>query len=182
MNLTREETIKLHRALWRWLSENPMKQKRDWPGWELFPDIPCNCFLCVYTGRGAYPNCSICPVEFKANEHIKGTIGYCLGGLYAEWDLAKLPEERSRIAALIRDLPERKHINRCPEDKVEVIQTIVLQFQKAETTCVIESKKLGTFIGKAKCHPDDKWDENIGKKLAFGRAVQKFAEFQPEGY
>jgi len=46
MELTREEAIRLHRELWGWLAENPMKTKQEWPEWGLYPgmragDLPC---------------------------------------------------------------------------------------------------------------------------------------------
>lgn len=35
-----------------------------------------------------------------------------------------------------------------------------------------------TFTGKAVCNPEDQWNEELGKKIAFNRAVQKvYASF-----
>lgn len=38
---------------------------------------------------------------------------------------------------------------------------------------VDELEMPNTFIGKAVCSPDDKWDEEIGKMIAFSRAKDK---------
>lgn len=141
MKLTREEAIRLHRELWGWLAENPMKDKLDWPGWhEKFDNRKSDCFLCEYAGfDGVFSKCENCPVVFVENTYIKGTIPYCLGGLFSQWYYASAPEERSRLAALIRDLPEKKveskpkfkvgdrvrvkedYSNHCPEPKTVVI-------------------------------------------------------------
>ena len=115
MKLTKEEAIKRHRELWGWLAENPMKEKTDWPGWERYDAALNDCFLCEYVLKSQKNDsnglsiCDYCPVEFKeTNGYPKGTVGYCLGGLFSRWDRAIEPKERSRIASLIRDLPEKK--------------------------------------------------------------------------
>lgn len=36
-----------------------------------------------------------------------------------------------------------------------------------------ELRMPGTFIGKAVCSPDDEWDEEVGKMIAFSRAKDK---------
>ena len=115
MKLTKEEAIKRHRELWAWLAENPMKDKLDWPGWKRYDVALNDCFLCEYALKSPKNDfnglsiCDYCPVEFDAIEDCpKGTVGYCLGGLFSRWDMAIEPKERSRIASLIRDLPEKK--------------------------------------------------------------------------
>ena len=35
IKLSDEERISLHRELWLWCSENPDKDKTDWPNWEM---------------------------------------------------------------------------------------------------------------------------------------------------
>lgn len=115
MKLTKKEAIKRHRELWGWLAENPMKEKTDWPRWERY-DAPLNgCFLCEYALKSKKNDsnrlniCDYCPVEFKeTNDYPRGTFGYCLGGLFIRWLWATNPKERSRLASLIRDLPEKK--------------------------------------------------------------------------
>lgn len=104
MKLTREEAVKLHRELWGWLAENPMRQKTDYPG---FRDerIMKYCYLCEYTSF----TCEKCPVEWdKTHEPpaISSDIP-CMASYFDDFLRATTPEERSRLAALIRDLPEK---------------------------------------------------------------------------
>jgi hypothetical protein len=114
MKLTKEEAIKRHRELWGWLAENPMKEKTDWPGWERYDAALNDCFLCEYVLKSQKNDsnrlsiCDYCPVWFKENGFNRGTVSYCLGGLFYGWEVATNLEERSRLAALIRDLPEKK--------------------------------------------------------------------------
>lgn len=107
MKLTKKEAIKRHRELWGWLAENPMKDKLDWPGWERYDAALNDCFLCEYTSN-KFSKCEHCPVWFKENGFDRGTVPYCLGGLFYRWEVATNLEERKRLAALIRDLPEKK--------------------------------------------------------------------------
>jgi hypothetical protein len=130
MKLTKKEAIKRHRELWGWLAENPMKEKRDWPGWGEYEDINGGCFLCEYAFESQKNDsnglsiCDYCPVEFKeTNGYLRGTVGYCLGGLFSRWDRAIEPKERSRIASLIRDLPEK--VESKPEPKFKVGDKVV---------------------------------------------------------
>jgi len=130
MKLTKEEAINRHRELWGWLAENPMKEKTDWPGWGEYEDIYGSCFLCEYAfesqknDSNGLSKCEHCPVEFKeTNGYPKGTVGYCLGGLFSRWDRAIEPKERSRIASLIRDLPEK--VESKPEPKFKVGDKVV---------------------------------------------------------
>lgn len=99
MKLTREEAIRLHRELWGWLAENPMKQKTDYP---KFKERVTNyCYLCEFAGS----ECAKCPVEWPKTRSASPC--HCMESYFGEWNDAKLPEERSRLAALIRDLPEK---------------------------------------------------------------------------
>lgn len=89
MKLTKEEAIKNHRKMWGWLAENPMKDKLDWPGWKRYDVALNDCFLCEYAFESKKNDfnglsiCDYCPVEFDAIEDCpKGTVGYCLGGLF----------------------------------------------------------------------------------------------------
>ena len=101
MKLTKEEAVKLHRELWGWLAENPMKHKADWPGFKDKGHIINRCFCCEFTADIKREiDCIKCPLVWPG--------GRCDSSLFGEWEPAKLPEERSRLAALIRDLPEKK--------------------------------------------------------------------------
>lgn len=130
MKLTKKEAIKRHRELWAWLAENPMKDKLDWPGWERYNAALNGCFLCEYALKSKKNDsnrlniCDYCPVEFKeTNDYPRGTIGYCLGGLFIRWVWTTEPKKRSRIASLIRDLPEK--VESKPEPKFKVGDKVV---------------------------------------------------------
>jgi len=89
----------LHRELWQWLSDNPEKDKYQWIQWRsndgTVEDIPGDCFACNY-GNG----CRECPLE---HTHVELR---CLGGTYERWEQNEgNPQERTRLALVIRDLP-----------------------------------------------------------------------------
>ena len=199
MKLTKKEAIKRHRELWGWLAENPMKDKLDWPGWERY-DAPLNgCFLCEYALKSKKNDsnrlniCDYCPVEFKeTNDYPRGTFGYCLGGLFIRWLWTTNPKERSRLASLIRDLPEKVESKPEPKFKIGDIETpkyhapqnyscrdiVVNQYDRETiyngpaTICIIN---LGgkDYKGIAKCAPDDVFNERFGQGLAETRALIK---------
>lgn len=140
MKLTKEEAIKRHREIWGWLAENPMKEERDWPGWERYDAALNDCFLCEYALKSKKNDsnrlniCDYCPVEFKeTNDYPKGTMGYCLGGLFIRWVRAIEPKERSRIASLIRDLPEKPENKTLQDDPrlQRVLQQIAEEVERA---------------------------------------------------
>ena len=191
MKLTKKEAIKRHRELWGWLAENPMKDKLDWPGWERYDAALNDCFLCEYTSD-KFSKCEHCPVVFEENKYPKGTFGYCLGGLFSQWDQAIEPKERSHIASLIRDLPEKVESKPEPKFKIGDIETpkyhapqnysccetVVNQYDRKTiyngpaTICIIN---LGgkDYKGIAKCAPDDVFNERFGQGLAETRALIK---------
>ncbi|MFA7171564.1 MAG: hypothetical protein WC180_06245 [Candidatus Paceibacterota bacterium] len=108
MKLTKEETVKLHRELWGWLAENPMKHKADWPGFKDKGHIINRCFCCEFTADIKREiDCIKCPLVWPG--------GGCGSSLFGEWEPAKLPEERSRLAALIRDLPIKEYEKPAPK-------------------------------------------------------------------
>ncbi len=128
MELTREEAIRLHRELWKWLAENPMKGKADWPGWEKHKcygeknnERPNSyCFACEYVMQhnDRARICKLCPFVWPGKDCMEN-------GLWEEWRKATAPEERSRLAALIRDLPERKEKVEKKEPKFSVGDKVV---------------------------------------------------------
>jgi len=109
IKLSDEERISLHRELWLWCSENPDKDKTDWPKWRhnggKYPmdDLKtahAACFLC---GK------SCCLLEWPGN-HCFG-IKDEVNGLYSQWfrlngKKSKLAE-RAELALQIAQLPER---------------------------------------------------------------------------
>lgn len=98
-----------HKELWNWLSENPDKEKADWPGWKHNGGqyySRADCFCCDYARPITIPGDYYCPLCTSCN----GTIGWCLDGLYYQWDEAE-GAERAELARQIRDLPLRKDMN-----------------------------------------------------------------------
>jgi len=72
-DFTREEYYELHQELWFWCSENPEKNKEDWPKFEESledeydnsyngVEIESNCFCCVYSEDYHDGDCSDCLV------------------------------------------------------------------------------------------------------------------------
>jgi len=202
MKLTKKEAINRHRELWGWLAENPMKDKLDWPGWNEHEYVKGDCFLCEYSigkavamcktfSESPAVMCDYCPVVFEENKYPKGTIGYCLGGLFSRWDRAIEPKERSRIASLIRDLPEKVESKPEPKFKIGDIETpkyhapqnyscrdiVVNQYDRETiyngpaTICIINLDGKD-YKGIARCAPDDTFDEKFGQRLAEVRAFK----------
>lgn len=114
MKLTKKKAIELHRRLWDWLVQNPMKEKWDWSNWEKnggdIPKCKNDCFLCGYVinqpggaDDDGNPDCELCPLDWPK--------GSCVfwddGGLFNKWAYAKTPKTKKKYAILIRDLPER---------------------------------------------------------------------------
>ena len=126
MKLTREEAIRLHRELWGWLAENPMKQKTDYPKFKT-ECVRNDCYLCEFAGS----QCAKCPVEWPKPRYVSPC--HCMESYFYEWDDAKLPEERSRLAAIIRDLPEKQEVKLKPKfsvgDKVYPVSKTVPGFE-----------------------------------------------------
>ena len=107
--MTEEEAKKLHYELWDWLSHNPSKDKKQWPGFydekgnanELYWMMCYNafCFAC-YIGEqinmdgGTGSACRNCPLEREA----------CLNprSYYYKWEWGS-KTTRSKYARLIRD-------------------------------------------------------------------------------
>ena len=126
MKMTRKEAIRLHRELWGWLAENPMKQKTDYPKFKT-ECVRNDCYLCEFAGS----QCAKCPVEWPKPRYVSPC--YCMKSYFGEWDDAKLPEERSRLAAIIRDLPEKQEVKLKPKfsvgDKVYPVSKTVPGFE-----------------------------------------------------
>lgn len=97
-----------HKEMWTWLSENPKKEKKDWPGWdwnEGIIDTKVNlCFACDY----GYTACSSCPLLWPK---VKGEGRVChSGGLYEKWVTGENAETRTRLALQIANLPVKEGV------------------------------------------------------------------------
>jgi hypothetical protein len=68
LKLTKAEAIKYHKELWKWLEENPEKDKTDWPGWRKFDYIKHYCFFCEYSSQFPLNDqqtyCTHCPGDW----------------------------------------------------------------------------------------------------------------------
>jgi len=108
MELTREEAIRNFREHWGSLAITGTDDKKEYLKRNGFPEIQDSCFLCEFTKR----TCSKCPVEWP---NMKTISLACVSSIYGEWGRAAAPEERSRLAALIRDLPIKEYEKPAPK-------------------------------------------------------------------
>jgi len=100
---TRSHRIRLHRIMWRWLSEDGDRRKIWWPGWEKYAPMHASCFLCGPRSavRGD-PNYQCCPLIWPGESEL------CMsGGLYSKYNISTDRSERARLAKLISELPVR---------------------------------------------------------------------------
>lgn len=110
MDLTIDKAIAYHRQLWDWLSENPEKEKEDWPGWndfyEKYPDYKWRstfCFACFMD-----KDCEECVLEWPGMDCTDMNNLGDLKGLAQCWQNAKDDKDtRVSLARQIRDLPVR---------------------------------------------------------------------------
>ena len=102
----KEWYINHHRTMWNWLADNPEKSKKDWPGWNRFKnEYWKDCFLCQYTHDYGYStsrglNCNFCPLRWPYGEE-------CYYTIFSAWSWAAVPEDKTRLARQIAELPER---------------------------------------------------------------------------
>ena len=122
-NLTKLEALLLTEEMWLWLSENPGKEKIDWPKWkenggELDSERYA-CLCCDYAGWVPYSQtqtsrCSGCPIPDNAWSDLSTETGCpcCEEDTpYSNWVLAEIGEERVLFAKQIATLA-RSEINK----------------------------------------------------------------------
>lgn len=116
--MKKEDYHKYHRELWGWLSENPARGKElawkdDWPGWEDGMNMKESeyiggyCFACQYDSKYGDGDCDLCPIKWGEPREDGEPLG-CIDSSdspFYLWEHATDPDERSRLAAIIRDLP-----------------------------------------------------------------------------
>ena len=101
--MTREETIKKHRELWRWIADETRKRKRTVFKHEN-PDIMVerpfnNCWLCAYAN-----DCDTCPIKW--GENCKDCADD--GSPFVEWSNSGHDwKARAYYADIIAELPEK---------------------------------------------------------------------------
>ena len=102
--LTRKRAIELCLEMWRWLEDNPEKDKKDWllnNGYTLF-EVDCNCFICEYVEQIKYGDCFKCPLKFLWRNHCMS-----LESPYRKWsDAFYNTEDRIKYAKQIADYCE----------------------------------------------------------------------------
>ena len=102
--------------MWNWLTDNPDKKKKDWPGWQMdYSDLfskegENHCFLCGYVSNTPEEECFNCPLDWGATETCLNTdtepASYF--SLYCD---AKTEKEGSKYASIIAKLPEIQEID-----------------------------------------------------------------------
>lgn len=110
MEMTREQAIVEHRQMWRWLAENPSKDKHDYLRAKGINEneLELRCFLCTYAAAEKKRAegirwCAYCPLDWGGRgcdepEH----------SLYGEWANENKRRRRAKLARQIAELPERK--------------------------------------------------------------------------
>lgn len=131
MKMTREESIRNFREHWASLAITGTDDKRDYLRRHGFQYISCACFLCEYVTDGMGRDCNKCPVEWPVTNT---DMDYkCERSFYGDWERAESPEERKRLAAIIRDLPEKQEVKLKPKfsvgDKVYPVSKTVPGFE-----------------------------------------------------
>ena len=112
-----------HKEMWTWLSENPEKEKDDWPGWESnggeYPFAAFWCFACQYAlskvkkdsedsgldEDDAQDRCVRCGLDWPDNGDQNDF--FCQGyyGVYNNWCEEKNFGTKAILALQIANLP-----------------------------------------------------------------------------
>jgi hypothetical protein len=109
--LSKTQQVKLFRELWEWLSENPTKEKTEWPRWNInFGDIQLcanQCPLCAWVIdiHGSLKDCNIhCPIKWPTEDNSCSN-----GGPFSEWCRTTTDDdEKIGYAKQIAKLPLKK--------------------------------------------------------------------------
>lgn len=92
--LTKKKSIEITIELWKWLEENPDKDKRDWPLWRKYDYLENGCACCEYAKRKTKNQVTVmqcdefCPLfELWPYERVKGERMPCENkkSSYAKW-------------------------------------------------------------------------------------------------
>ncbi len=126
LNLTREQAIVEHRKMWRWISRETLKRKKQVTKKIYFEEkhIPvaerpfAGCYACEYDGTFEFnygeTQCQNCPLEWGGNAdhvmclHTDNPPQGQLQNLFGRWLAASNWKEAAELARQIAELPERK--------------------------------------------------------------------------
>ncbi len=114
MKMTREEAIRNFREHWASLAISGSEDKNEFLRRHNYPSMLSDCFLREFTMTDV--GCDRCPVEWEKTRRMG--ITPCAQSFYGDWVYSTTPEERKRLAAIIRDLPEKKEVKAEPKFKV----------------------------------------------------------------
>lgn len=97
MKLSEKKAIEIAIELWIWLAETGDKAKGNWPGWDRYEYMTCNCPLCEYSSRqnpDAEDYCVFCPY-YKA-------FGACTNDVspYDKWEVFETKRTKKKYASL----------------------------------------------------------------------------------
>ena len=101
----RKYCIDNHRKMWHWLSENPKKEKKDWPGWEHHKKEDGYCFLCGYISADPDKDCHSCPIDWVVTD-MCSTV-YPKKSYYQLYLNAITHKAKTKYAEIIANLPEK---------------------------------------------------------------------------
>ena len=101
--LTKKKALQHCVAMWEWLTENPLKEKKDWPEWEENGgelQASLYCFACEFNLQQKWSFCNDnCILPCFAS------LGYCMniGSPYIYWSRNNSIKSSIRNAKIIRD-------------------------------------------------------------------------------
>ena len=100
-----------HIELWTWLSHNPDKDKKEWPGWEDYREcgyvtIDSYCFACEYDYQFE-SNCENCSIIWNDEESTNCCHKDSPFRKYGDTDTK---EERAKYALEIANLPVQEGV------------------------------------------------------------------------
>lgn len=117
MQLTKEEAIKRHRLMWKWIADETLSKKKCTDKLDAFKHfgwrriIENDCWCCEYDKK-YHDNCSACPIKWPSKTIGKPCIDFCFGrglGIYDIWSRATENNDWRKAAyyaLLISMLPE----------------------------------------------------------------------------
>jgi hypothetical protein len=108
---TKEDYAEAHWKIWNWCSENPDKQKHEWPEWQFnggkYQWVTSECFACEWSALGRWEAifCPECLLVWPT-----ATCAVDADDLFSLWENEEDPTKRAELARQIRDLPIREDV------------------------------------------------------------------------